>query len=39
MSAKKGLMGIKKHALSARGSREENMVYLTGLSSEPNLKQ
>jgi hypothetical protein len=39
MSAKWGLRGIKKHALSVGGSRGGNMVYLTGLSSEPNLKQ
>jgi len=27
--SKRGIDGNKKHALSAGGSREENMVYLT----------
>jgi len=39
LSAKGGLRGIKKHALYVGGSKEENMVYLAGLSSETNLKQ
>ena len=29
----------EKHALSTGGSKEENMVYFTELSSEPNLRR
>jgi hypothetical protein len=39
MSSKGGMRRIEKHALSVDGSREENMVNMKGLSSEPNLKQ